>query len=103
MVSGSLMPYILELLSIKHDEIFARYEPRAYSGRVVLFRSSKQMPGIIADASLGWGKLLGDNLEIYVIPGHQQNMLIEPNVVALSDVLQKHLDRARDLQLVGLG
>jgi hypothetical protein len=68
----------------------------------VLFRSSKQMPGLVADASLGWGKLLGDDLEIYVIPGHQQNMLIEPNVVALSNELQRQLDRVRDLQFVRL-
>jgi thioesterase domain-containing protein len=101
-ISGSLMPYILELLSMEHDEVFARYEPRPYSGKVVLFRSSKQMPGLVADASLGWGKLLGDDLEIYVIPGHQQNMLIEPNVVALSNELQRQLDRVRDLQFVRL-
>jgi len=69
----------------------------------VLFRSSKQMPGIIADASLGWGKLLGDNLEIRVIPGHQQNMLIEPNVVALSNELGKLLEQTQKLQLMSLG
>ncbi len=99
-VSGSLMPYILELLSIEHDEVFTRYKPRPYSGRVVLFRSSKQMPGIVADASLGWGKLLGSHLEIREIPGHQQNMLIEPNVVALASELGKHLEQAQNLQLI---
>ena len=94
------MPYILELLSIEHDEVFTRYKPRPYSGRVVLFRSSKQMPGIVADASLGWGKLLGSHLEIREIPGHQQNMLIEPNVVALASELGKHLEQAQNLQLI---
>jgi thioesterase domain-containing protein len=102
-ISGSLMPYILELLSIEHDEVFAMYEPRPYSGRVVLFRSIKQMPGLIADASLGWRELLGKSLEVCAVPGHQQNMLIEPNVLALSSELQKHLLRAQSRHLVSLG
>jgi amino acid adenylation domain-containing protein len=102
-VSSSLVPYTLELLSIEHDEVFVRYQPGSYSGKVVLFRSSKQMPGLIADASLGWNQLLGKDLEICVVPGHQQNMLIEPNVHALSRELQRHLEQAQRSVVTSLG
>jgi amino acid adenylation domain-containing protein len=102
-VSNSLLPYTLELLSIEHDEVFVRYHPCSYSGKVVLFRSAKQMPGLIADASLGWSQLLGQDLEIRVISGHQQNMLIEPNVQAVSRELQKYLEQAQRSVVASLG
>jgi len=102
-LAKSSMPYILELLSIEHDQVFSRYEPRPYSGKVVLFRSNKQTPGLVADASLGWGQVLGAGLEVCAVPGHQQNMLIEPNVSVLSNELQKHLSEAQEQQFVSLG
>jgi thioesterase domain-containing protein len=82
--SRSSLPYILEALGIEHDRAFDNYEPRAYRGRVVLFRASKQLPGLAENPSLGWQHILGKSLAIIEVPGHQQNLLAQPNVIFLA-------------------
>jgi thioesterase domain-containing protein len=85
------MPYILESLSIEHDQVFDNYQPRPYAGDVLLFRASKQMPGLVADAYLGWKDVLHGNLQILEVEGHQQNILIEPKVSRLGEELSARL------------
>ena len=72
------MAYILEVLGMEHDRAFMSYVPRPYSGDVLLFRASKQLPGMLADRSLGWKPIIKGHLEIRELPGHQQNILVEP-------------------------
>src|SRR3984893_4591134 len=66
------MAYILELLGMEHDRAFMNYVPRPYDGDVLLFRASKQLPGMLADRSLGWKPVIKGHLEIRELPGHQQ-------------------------------
>jgi len=90
------MPYILEVLGVEHDNAFERYRPRPYRGDVVLFRASKQLPGLVADdRHLGWKDVLHGNLDVCDVPGHQQNILIEPNVAHLADQLSTRLQAAQ--------
>jgi thioesterase domain-containing protein len=58
---------------------------------VLLFRASKQLPGMLADRSLGWKPVIKGHLEIRELPGHQQNILVEPRVVRLAEELQARL------------
>jgi len=92
------MAYILELLGMEHDRAFMSYVPRPYNGDVLLFRASKQLPGMLADRSLGWKEVIKGHLEICELPGHQQNILVEPRVVRLAEELQSrlhaHIDEA---------
>jgi aspartate racemase len=85
------MAYILELLGMEHDRAFMNYVPRPYHGDVLLFRASKQLPGLIADRSLGWKPVIKGQLEIRELPGHQQNILVEPRVMKLAEELQARL------------
>jgi thioesterase domain-containing protein len=85
------MAYILELLGMEHDRAFVNYVPRPYNGDVLLFRASKQLPGLLADRSLGWKPVIKGQLEIRELPGHQQNILVEPRVVRLAQELQARL------------
>jgi aspartate racemase len=85
------MAYILELLGMEHDRAFMNYVPRPYKGDVLLFRASKQLPGMLADRSLGWKPVIKGHLEIRELPGHQQNILVEPRVVRLAEELQARL------------
>jgi len=78
------MQYILETLGKVHGRAIENWMPRPYPGRVVLFRASKQLSGLNADQYLGWKKVLNGNLEVHEIPGHQQNLLLAPNVVRLA-------------------
>jgi thioesterase domain-containing protein/acyl carrier protein len=89
--TGASMAYILELLGMEHDRAFMNYVPRPYSGDVLLFRASKQLPGMLADKSLGWKLIIKGHLEIRELPGHQQNILVEPRVRRLAEELQARL------------
>ena len=85
------MAYILELLGMEHDRAFMNYVPRPYNGDVLLFRASKQLPGLLTDPSLGWKPVISGHLEIRELPGHQQNILVEPRVARLAEELQTRL------------
>lgn len=79
------MQYILEETFVKvHGKAIEGWAPCPYEGRVVLFRASKQLSGLVADQYLGWKKVFTGNLEVREIPGHQQNLLLEPNVLRLA-------------------
>jgi thioesterase domain-containing protein len=85
------MAYILELLGMEHDRAFMSYVPQPYDGDVLLFRASKQLPGMLADRSLGWKEVIKGHLEICELPGHQQNILVEPRVMRLAEELLSRL------------
>ena len=76
------------------------YVPRPYAGRVTLFRATEQPRGIIADPTVGWGKLVLGGLEIYDTPGHHGAIVREPRALAtahqLLDALQKAQNKKTD-------
>ncbi|HVW85261.1 MAG TPA: hypothetical protein VHB50_11300, partial [Bryobacteraceae bacterium] len=92
---GRSTPYILESLAIEHDRIFDKYRPGPYSGDVLLFRAEKQLRGLVAGPALGWNDVIDGHLDVCEIPGHQQNILLEPNVSRLAGELEARL---RELQ-----
>lgn len=87
--------YIPESLRIEHDKAGARYKPRPYHGNVVLFRARKQLSGLMIDDWLGWKAVMQGNLDVREIPGHQENMLSEPNVSLIAKELSAHLRAAQ--------
>jgi len=89
--ADSPIRYVLELLAIEHEKALRRYVVPEYSGDVVLFRASKQLSGLMIDQTLGWKGVISGSLKTYEIPGHQQNMLNEPNVELLAKELSTRL------------
>ncbi|MGO9087691.1 MAG: non-ribosomal peptide synthetase [Candidatus Sulfotelmatobacter sp.] len=85
------MAYTLEMLAIEHDRARVRYVPRPYNGPVCLFRASKQLSGLMTDSTLGWKDVLNGDLKIFEVPGHQETMLSEPNVLCLAEKLTAQL------------
>lgn len=94
--------YILEALSAEHDKAYDRYQPKSYQGDVVLFRTAKQLPELAADRSLGWQSLLDGALHICDVPGHQQNVLVEPHVSRLASELAACLRAAQKREAMKL-
>jgi amino acid adenylation domain-containing protein len=94
--SSLSMGEIVETLGIEHDKAYAKYAPRVYAGPVVLFRASKQLLGLKADESLGWKGVLNGNLDVLEIHGHQQNLLLEPNVSRLAQAVTTQLKAAQE-------
>lgn len=70
------------------------YEPRACPSRLVLFRASRQPWGIYPDPKLGWGRLVGEAIEVYELPGHHTSIIYEPRVGALAERLNQILSEA---------
>jgi thioesterase domain-containing protein len=85
----------LEALAMEHQKALARYVPRPYGGDVLLFRASKQLAGLMADEYLGWKRSLYGNLDVCEAPGHQQNLMLEPNVSRLAEELNARLNAAQ--------
>ena len=82
---------ILEALADEHGNAAAKYVPRPYQGDVVLFRVEKQLRGMVAGEHLGWKEILTGNLDVVDIPGHQQNLLHQPNISCLARELNGRL------------
>lgn len=66
-------------------------EPRRFGGRLVLFRAEKQPLGIYPDPKLGWGTVVGDEIEVFEIPGHHTSIIYEPRVHLLAEYLNQLL------------
>ncbi len=90
------MAYILERLGVEHDRVYEHYEPRPYAGEVTLFRVHHQLPGFSGDRTLGWKNLLGANLVVCDVPGHQQNVLSDPHIQTLAKELMARLRSVQD-------
>jgi amino acid adenylation domain-containing protein len=88
--------YVSEALGIEHQRAMRKYEPRLYHGDVLLFRASKQLPDLNADEYLGWKRVLHGHLDVCEAPGHQQNLLMEPNVSYLAKELSVRLRAAQN-------
>jgi len=95
------MQYILEILRAEHGKAIEKWAPPSYQGKVVLFRASKQLSGVGADKYLGWKRIFDGNLIVREVPGHQQNLLLEPNVVRLSRELTSVLNEAHESTQAG--
>jgi surfactin family lipopeptide synthetase A len=67
------------------------YVPRAYPGRVILFRSSHVALGQVSDPRAGWSTY-ASGLETYEIEGNHENVLLEPQVRFVAERLKTCLD-----------
>jgi non-ribosomal peptide synthetase component F/thioesterase domain-containing protein len=79
------------------DSLYAaatNYRPRPYEGSVVLIRSEERAFGFARDLRLGWGDLLGNDLEICEVPGNHYTFYMEPNVETLAREITARLQRA---------
>jgi thioesterase domain-containing protein/acyl carrier protein len=73
-----------------------QYAPRAYPGRLTLFRAEVR-PSVVGvcfdDPHLGWGALAEQGVEVHSIPGTHHSIFDEPNVRVLADKLKACLSQ----------
>lgn len=77
------------------NEAVKCYIPRAYEGHVLLFRSTMgyRRPEMrMADPLMGWKKLVHGKLDVHVIPGNHLQIVREPGVKQLGEILRSYLD-----------
>jgi len=68
-----------------------RYSPRPYPGRVTLLRTKFDLPG--TDETLGWGALARGGVDVFEVPGAHHEMVSEPHVSVLAQLLKDCLAR----------
>jgi thioesterase domain-containing protein len=76
-----------------------RYVPKAYPGRITLFRATKQPAAFNADRELGWSRFAEGGVEVYDVPGHHGAIVYEPRIGILARQLAECLERARSAHL----
>jgi thioesterase domain-containing protein/acyl carrier protein len=71
-----------------------RYVPKAYPGRITLFRATKQPADFNPDRELGWSRFAEGGVEVYDVPGNHGAIVYEPRVGILARQLAECLERA---------
>ncbi len=71
-----------------HLGAYSRYRPQPYGGKVIFFEAAQKFFRR-EKASIGssWQELIGDRLEIQIIPGNHMNILKQPQVESLISFL----------------
>jgi amino acid adenylation domain-containing protein len=71
-----------------HHRALSNYRPKPYPGPIILIRAGTLPLFSPPEYDLGWGRIATDRLEIKVIPGAHDNILVEPRVRLLAAVLR---------------
>jgi thioesterase domain-containing protein len=72
------------------------YHPKAYPGKITLFRATDLGGGISHDPQMGWDRLAGGGLETHLIPGYFAHIVLEPRVRLLARQLMACLRQANE-------
>lgn len=83
--------YHLEQIAEANDRAWLRYRPKPYDGKVIFLRARNQPMGLVPDPMLGWSGLLTGELYVREVPGFRQNMLDEPHVSEVAEIIMEHL------------
>jgi thioesterase domain-containing protein len=89
----------------KNLDAMEQYQPRPYSGKVLMLRASevsevmKGTAGAICDdPTFGWQAHCTQPLLVEFVPGDHARMNLEPAVQVVGAALQRHIDNVRGLQ-----
>jgi amino acid adenylation domain-containing protein len=98
------LPTIVKKVRAACFEAERNYRPQPYAGRVILFRSNHKPLGQVGDPRAGWKTVARRGLEIYEIDGNHENILLEPQVRQVAQLLKPCLESdvaAREPDLAG--
>jgi thioesterase domain-containing protein/acyl carrier protein len=87
--------YFFEAVGVEHKKAMEKYRPGPYGGDVLVIRASEQLAGLIADEHLGWDRTLHGKLDVCEVPGREENLLLEHNVLPLAKELSIRLKAAQ--------
>jgi thioesterase domain-containing protein/NAD(P)-dependent dehydrogenase (short-subunit alcohol dehydrogenase family) len=90
-------PWLMESYRLAQD----RYRLKPFDGRLTVFRARdggfylQEEPGF----ELGWGGLAGAGVDVRLIPGDHDSLMLEPNVRMLGEQLEDAIAQAEHPQL----
>jgi non-ribosomal peptide synthetase component F/thioesterase domain-containing protein/acyl carrier protein len=62
-----------------------RYEPKPYSGRITLFRSTHEPTGWMFDPLAGWGRFAQGGIELAMVEGNHFTMFQDPGAAQMAE------------------
>ncbi|HKV35213.1 MAG TPA: amino acid adenylation domain-containing protein [Pyrinomonadaceae bacterium] len=98
--TAHIMPLELNLVQVKRSirnlktRVHAgrNYLPQAYPGKITLFRCTEVFPRyqafLEADPTWGWKDISSQSIDLHMIPGAHETIVIEPNVQVLAERLK---------------
>lgn len=95
------VPHRLKRVRRACEEAARNYAPKTYSGKVLLYRSSRPPLGY-DDPYEGWNQYIEHGLETCEIQGNHDDILLEPRVRTLAEHLKDRLDHQRSLFRTGV-
>jgi amino acid adenylation domain-containing protein len=82
-------PIAYQRIASVHYTALRRYEPGFYDGRVTLIRTNEGLQRwSVDDETLGWSEI-GRDVEVHRVPGRHEEIMNEPHVRAVADVLAR--------------
>jgi thioesterase domain-containing protein len=79
----------------RHWRAVLAYRPKAYPGRITLFRSRFQSPFLGLGNTMGWDRVALGGVEVVRVPGGHLTVLQPPNVDVLAERFRERLARKR--------
>jgi len=79
----------------RHWRAVLDYRPKAYPGRITLFRSRFQSPFLGLGSQMGWERVALGGVDVVRVPGGHLTVLQPPNVEVLARRLRERLARKR--------
>ena len=82
------------LIEDRNEQASRNHQPQFYPGKVTLMRTEGTLGGVglERDKYLGWKDLVGQEIDIYPVPGHHFSMLEEPHVQQLAEAVKSCLN-----------
>ncbi len=87
--------YVLFRSVMNQRDAFYEYDPPPYPNDIVLFRVLHNPRFFLSDRTLGWDKLVAGGIRLYEVDAFHKNVMKEPNIRAVGEVLPDLLARAR--------
>lgn len=83
------MKYLHRLVQVfkANAQALTSYVPLAYPHQTVLLATHETLADHASDQTLGWGKLIGNALEVFPVSGNHYTMLTQPYVQQLAERL----------------
>ena len=101
------MKQMLDLWEVFKSNTMAvcHYQPKPYSGSILLLNASKTPPEVIEDPTHGWGSLVLDDMQTHTITGDHYTIMKAPQIACLAEKLNNHLkliqsQQDRELEIV---
>jgi len=95
-VSDLTLPRSLKNVHNACETAVNSYVPRAYPGRLILFRSRYKPLTQLRDPHAAWSRYAGQGLEIHEVEGNHENILLEPQVRSVAQELKNYLKAAAE-------